>query len=332
VEEKTVWGIHSGRTGAAEPLFLKQDVVAIGWSQFGDFGGLRSREEFKTRYSQVFKDASTQSVATSAGQLFRFAREMKAGDLVVFPGKTDRQVHIGEITGEYVHNPKLSPEYPNQRKVKWLKHLPRTTFSQAALYEMGSAMSLFQIRNSVDEIIGLLEAAAVESPPDEGPGQIEATDVEEQTRDYVLKQLDRNLKGLPLEDFVRQLLEKMGYRARLTRVNEPSVDIIAHKDELGFEPPIIKVQVKSTLGKVSDHDVSALYGKVGTGEFGLLVTLGEFTPPALTFASSKSNLRLIDGAELVDLIFEHYDDFDPQYKGIIPLKRVYVPQAIEGEE
>jgi len=115
----------------------------------------------------------------------------------------------------------------------------------------------------------------------------------------------------------------MGYRARLARTNEPNVDLIAHKDELGFEPPIIKVQVKSSPGKISDRDVSAMYSKVSQQEYGLLIALGEFTKDAWQFAMSKSNLRLIDGEGLVDLILEHYDDFDPRYKGIIPIKKVY---------
>lgn len=159
-----------------------------------------------------------------------------------------------------------------------------------------------------------------------------AEDIENQTRDFVLKQLERNLKGLPLEDFIKHLLETMGYNARLTRPNEPSVDVIAYKDQLGLEPPIIKVQVKSSPGKITDKDVSALYGKVEGQEVGLMVTLGEFTDPAWQFANGKSNLRLIDGDELVDLIFQHYDAFDNRYKGIIPLKQVYIPQALDGEE
>ncbi len=71
--------------------------------------------------------------------------------------------------------------------------------------------------------------------------------------------------------------------------------------KLGFEPPIIKVQVKSDEGAVGDPTVSALYGKVGDKEFGLLVTLGPFTKQAETFAAGKSNLRLISGDELVEL-------------------------------
>jgi restriction system protein len=323
--------MHAGRAGTAEPFFLEKGLVALGWHEFGPLSGLQGREEFKTRYAKVYPDASPQSVANCAGQLYRFVHEMQIGDMIVLPGKLSREVHIGEVTGEYAHRPEANARFPNQRSVRWLARLPRTAFSQAALYEMGSAMTLFQIRNNVDEIQALLEGGvSVAVPRDEVP-VTDAEGIEEQTRDFVLKQLERSLKGLPLEEFVKHLLEAMGYRARLTERNTPSVDVVAHKDELGIEPPIIKVQVKSTLGRVDDKDVSALYGKVSQGEYGLLVTLGEFTPPAVQFANSKSNLRLIDGSALVQLIFEHYDAFDARYKGIIPLRRVYVPQPLEGE-
>lgn len=332
MEERTIWGVHAGKVGAAEPLFLKKGVIALGWKEFGDFGGLETREDFKAKYAQAYPHASAQSIATSAGQLFRFVHEMRVGDVVVFPARRDRQVHIGEVTGPYQYRPNVNADYPNQREVRWLAHIPRTRFSQGALYEMGSAMTLFQIRNNAEEILAALEGKAPEEVIIDDAVAMVASEIEEQTRDFVLRQLERNLKGLPLEEFIRHLLETMGYRAMLADPNEPSVDLIAHKDELGFEPPIIKVQVKSSPGKVSDKDVSALFGKVGRDEFGLMVTLGEFTPPAKAFAATKSNLRLIDGSELVDIIFEHYDDFDPKYKGIIPLKRVYIPQAIEGGE
>ena len=92
------------------------------------------------------------------------------------------------------------------------------------------------------------------------------------------------------------------------------------------------MQVKSIEGSVGDPVVSALYGKVAAGEFGLLVTLGIFTPQAKSFARSKSNLRLIDGTELVDLVLKHYEEFDSRYKGLLPLKRVFVPEPIEDAE
>ena len=327
--EKTIWGIHAGKTGDADALFLKKNVVALGWVEMGNIGILDpDREAFKKQVSTIWPEWKPGKVYTSAGQLFRFTHEMKVGDLVVYPSKRDRQIHIGEVVGKFEYRPDLMEGYPQVRAVKWLKHVPRTTFSQGALYETGSALSFFQIKNYADEFLAVL--AGKEAPvASEEAEPSNASDIEEQTRDFVIKQLSKNLKGLPLEEFVAHLLEKMGYHARLSRSNEPSVDIVAHKDDLGVEPPIIKVQVKSSDGKIGDKDVSALYGKVGDGEYGLLVTLGQFTPHAVTFANSKSNLRLVDGAELVNLIFNYYELFDAKYKGILPLKKIYVPQTIE---
>jgi restriction system protein len=125
----------------------------------------------------------------------------------------------------------------------------------------------------------------------------------------------------------------MGYRTRVSPEGpDGGIDIIAHKDELGFEPPIVKVQVKSNEGNIGDPVVSALYGKVSSSEFGLLVTLGTFTNAARNFARSKSNLRLIDGSELVQLVLQHYEQFDSRYKGLLPLKRVYIPEVLESED
>ncbi len=153
-----------------------------------------------------------------------------------------------------------------------------------------------------------------------------AEDIEETTRDFILKRLAQELKGHQFADFVAHLLVTMGYR---TRVSPPGpdggLDILAHRDELGFEPPIIKVQVKSTESSIGNDIVQALYGQVDKAEFGLVVTLGTFTPAAKNFARGKSNLRLIDRSDLVALIFEHYNQFDPRYKALLPLKQVYVP-------
>ena len=90
-----------------------------------------------------------------------------------------------------------------------------------------------------------------------------AENIEENTRDFIIKRLAQETKGHPFADFVAHLLNTMGYRTRVSPEGvDGGVDIVAHKDELGFEPPIIKVQVKSTEASIGDPVVSALYGKV----------------------------------------------------------------------
>jgi restriction system protein len=333
--ETIIWGIHAGKTGDAQNLFLKKELIGLGWPEMGDLTQLKpDRESFKAKMILAYPNSKPGAVPVNAGQLFRFVYELKVGDIVIYPSKIDSLVHIGKVEGTYKFEPSVDINYPNLRVIKWIKAIPRIGFTQGALNEIGSEMSFFQVKNYADEFVSALESNKVPIPPkvDETIAVI-ADDIVQTTRDYILKQLSREMKGHPLEHFVGHLLETMGYRTRITPVGTDSgVDIIAHKDELGFEPPIIKVQVKSGDGTVGDPVVSALYGKVGTGEFGLIITLSTFTNQAKTFARNKTNLRLIDGEELVNLILEHYEQFDSRYKGLMPMKRVYIPEALKDSE
>ena len=51
MEEKKVWGIHT----LDDNLFLKNNVIAIGWPDFGDLSKVTAtREAFTKRYVQVY--------------------------------------------------------------------------------------------------------------------------------------------------------------------------------------------------------------------------------------------------------------------------------------
>lgn len=333
--DNSIWGIHAGKTGDTDKLFLTNNLVALGWVKMGDLSSINAnRESFMAKLKEVYPDKKARAISIDTGQLYRFVHEMKKDDLVVYPSKIDKLIHVGRVTGEYRCNTEKEPGYPHQRSVEWLNSYLRTHFTQGALYEIGSAMSFFSIKNYADEFRAALEGvkAPVFEEEEDDVAHI-AEDIEYNTRDYILKRLSQELKGHPLAEFVAHLLNVMGYKTRVSPEGpDGGVDIIAHKDELGFEPPIIKVQVKSTAGSIGDPVVTALYGKVSSGEYGLFVTLGTFTNQAKTFSKSKSNLRLIDGDELVSLILQHYEKFDSQYKGLIPLRKVYVPEAIEKSE
>jgi restriction system protein len=332
--QPTLWGIHAGRTGDADRLFSTESVVALGWPKVGDLSKLaNNRDAFKAAVVQAYPDKVPGAIPGNAGQLYRLIHEAKVGDFVIYPSKLDRTVHIGQITGEYKYAPDKEPAYPNHRPVKWLKVVPRTSFTQGALYEIGSALSLFQVKNYADEFLAKIQKsdpAKLDIESEDAAVKVIAEEIQESTHDFVLKRFSQELKGHPLANFVAHLLNTMGYRTRISPPGaDGGVDIIAHPDELGFQSPIIKVQVKSSQEKVGDATVKSLYGNVDSKEYGMFVTLGSFTPPARSFERTKSNLRLIDGVQLVDLTLEHYEQLDSRYKGLIPLKRIYVPQPIE---
>jgi restriction system protein len=335
MSEPILWGVHAGKTGDAHHLFLKKKVVALGWKELPDLSQLKAnRESFKAAVAAAYPAIKPGAIPVSAGQLYRFVHEMQPGDMLIYPAKIDKQIHIGCVKSEYQYNPQLAEGYPHQRTVEWLTAFPRTRFSQGALYEIGSAIGLFQVKNYAEEFLAALEGKASPTPVDEDESvALVSQDMEQFTRDFIIKTLSQELKGHPFAEFVAHLLNKMGYYTRVSPVGvDGGVDILAHRDELGFDPPIIKVQVKSNDGNVGDPTVSALYGKVGVNEHGLLITLGGYTKAARNFADSKTNLRLIDGDELVSLILNHYDTFNSRYKGILPLKRIFVPESLIKQE
>ena len=196
-----------------------------------------------------------------------------------------------------------SGEYVQQRSVKWLKHLPRTFFSQGALYEVGSALSFFVVKTYADEYIAALDKnfkqkTAIAS--DEDDETVAAT-----------------------EEFVADLLSAMGYRTTVSKHGgDNGIDITAYKDEL---PPRILVQVKSQDGDIKESTIQSLKGAMREGDYGLFVTLSNYTKNAQKSLESTPIIRGINGTELVDLILKYYEQLREKYRKMIPLKMVYIP-------
>lgn len=322
-EEKKIWGIHTQN----DNLFLSKDLIAIGWRDFGDLTKVdASRDAFKAHYLEAYPDAKKGQIANGAGMLFRFIHEVQLGDYVVFPSKSDRKINIGTIEGDYYYEDN-DGEYVQRRKVKWLKHIPRLSFSQGALYEVGSAMSFFTVKNYADEFLAALDkdfkkAAASVETDDESVGAT-ADDIVENTKDFILKELSRQLKGYDLEQFVADLLRAMGYRTKVSpQGGDSGIDITAYKDEL---PPRILVQVKSQDSDIKETTIQSLKGAMREGDYGLFVTLSNYTKNAQKYLDSTPIIRGINGTELVDLILKYYEELSEKYRKMIPLKMVYIP-------
>ena len=172
---------------------------------------------------------------------FRFLAEMKPGDLVIFPSKPDRMVNIGVIDDPYAYQAQAPFDCPHRRAVKWLKHIPRADFTQGALNEIGSALTLLKVAPNADEFLAALEGQAFEPADiDEVSAERVTEQVEESTEDFIITRLKTSQTPYQFEHFIAHLLKCMGYHSRVTQASaDGGVDIIAHRDELGFEPPIL---------------------------------------------------------------------------------------------
>jgi restriction system protein len=269
---------------------------------------------------------------------------MKQGDIVIAPYKADGTLNFGIITGDYTYRQDVSV-HPHRRSVRWVKTgVSRGLFPQKALYEIGSALTLFRVKKNVHVFENFLATGS----EDVSPHPVEVPDVEmvdewietepsaarldQFTHDFVLKTLLEGLSHEEFEYFTADLLRAMGYQARVTPLSsDGGVDVIAHKDPLGLEPPVIKVQCKHTSAQQSRPDVQRLSGTLAHGELALFVCLGSFSKDAVGYERERQNLRLLTGADVVQLTLTHYEQLAPKWKTRISLRQVYVvDRANEG--
>lgn len=318
-EDIRVFGIHS----LDDNLFLKKNVIAISWPEFGDLTTVKpTRDAFKVRYAQVYPDAKPGSIPGSSGMLYRFCNEMQIGDYIVFPSKIDKMINIGIVEGPYFFD-QGEAEYVQKRKVKWLKHIPRKEFTQGALHEVGSALTLFAIKNYADEFLSALDGGFHKTDEIDDTIGATAEEIKQNTRDYILKELSHHLKGYDFESFVANLMEAMGYRTEVSpQGGDSGIDITAYKDEL---PPRIVAQVKSQDGDIKETTIQSLKGAMMPGDYGVFITFSSFTKKAKIYLTANPIIRGIDGDGLVDLILKYYEKLDEKYQNIIPLEKVYIP-------
>lgn len=350
----TMWGIHNDVL--AEEL-LSEGFVSIGW-EIGDISLLGDNpERIKAALVASEPSAKQGAIAVWAGIQRRFAFEMAEGDIVIFPSKTDRTLNFGEVTGEYRYHAG-ERTHKHRRAVRWLKTgVPRGIFPKSALYEIGSALTLFQVKRyaglfqeflnapSEDAFVASLQTAertssipaGLPAPLEEmaSPANLEedghdalptAKQIEDNTNDFITRTLLEDLTHQEFENFVADLLRAMGYQARVTTYTaDGGVDVLAHRDVLGLEPPLIKVQCKHTASTKGRPDIQGLLGTLGAkDEHGLFVTLGSYSSEAAALERERHNLRLLGGKEITDLTLTYYESLPARWRDKLPLKRIYV--------
>lgn len=332
MDNRRIWAVRAGNAGQADHIFLDQRQLAISSADVADDVSALppSRAEFGEIVAQMAGADSDASTSLKANQLYRFVHEVRIGDCVIYPRKCDRTLHWGVVTGPYVFEGRAEAEFSHRRAVEWRNALSRDVFSQASLYELGAALTLFEVRAFADEFRSLFETrkpdAAARAQAKEDVDAIVLRDINEATIDFIAKKLQAELKGYPMEGFVADLFRAMGYRAHATRaVRDDGIDVIAHRDELGIEPPIFKIQVKASQSNIGSDVVKAFYAMVHERDVGIFITTSGYTASARDFARTKGNLKLLSGVEFIELIQRFYDKLGLRYRQLIPLRRVLVP-------
>ncbi|MGP9723888.1 restriction endonuclease [Corynebacterium sp. AOP40-9SA-29] len=337
-----IWGIHND---TVTDQLVDEGFVSIGWDEVGDLSKFSSgRDSIKKTLAEKHPNAKTNSIAGQAGVLYRFAREVSVGDIIVAPYRPDSTINIGKVDSEYYFE-EDAPTHRHRHRVRWIKTgLPRAVFSQSALYELGSALTLFKVSRHTDEVFAVLHAKTndadaiadtvdaltktrnldeeADAPESDEP---RASRIERHTRDFILEVLTSAINPREFEELSADLLRAIGYQARVTQYSQDGgIDVVAHKDPLGIEPPLIKAQCKQRVSTIGSPEVNQLIGTQGDGELCLFFTLGSYSRDAIAIERQRSGIRLLSGEDIVSLIIDNYAQLPERWRRAIPLTSVLV--------
>lgn len=332
-----MWGIHNDTLPAEE--LVDGGFISIGYEAMGDLRRVgNDQQAMKDEIEAKYPSIKAGAIPVWAGTLRRFAFALEIGDIVIAPNRAASTLNFGRITGDYTWDD-TAPEHKNRRSVTWLKtDVPRTDFPKKALFEIGAAVTLFAVRNHRHVFEAFLESGA--ATPGEVPGDTAGTPddlaesltaedepsaakAEQHTRDFILATL-LELEPSEFEEFTADLLRSAGYIARATQVSgDRGVDVIAHRDPLGFEG-VIKVQCKRSSASQGSPVVNQLKGTLSPGEVGLFICLGSYTTDARALEHTSQSLRLLGGRDVVEMTIANYAGLPPRWRTRIPLRQVYV--------
>jgi len=172
-------------------------------------------------------------------------------------------------------------------------------------YTLGATLTIFSLNKYAPELESLISGAKY--TPADKPQRI---------RDIIINGL-LELNGKEFEEFIRDLLEIVGFSAQTTQyMADKNIDVNGTLNAEGLADINLRIQVKRVRSSISNHEILALRGTLRQEEHGCYVTLSTFTKSATakTQAPGKVPIKLIDGEDLAGLVLRHFDEIDEKYK------------------
>lgn len=344
-----IWLIRAGSHGEYEQKFIQENRVYVTWDRLDvDLVMLGKRSVLIDQMTKRYPDTKAKAILNWVSQVWPFAHEIKQGDLVILPLKSQPAIQVGEITGEYHFEPEGPNPFYHWRPVKWVgEAAPRAYFGKDLLFSFGAFMTICRIqRNNAEARINAMRAngwkaesiaaATKATTPAVAPSADEATaeiNLEELAHDQIGRLISSRFKGHDLTRLVEAILKAQGYTTYLSPAGADSgADILAGAGPLGFSAPRLCVEVKSGDAPIDRPTVDKLLGavsKFGADE-GLFVSWSGFKGNVQKeLAASFFRMRLWSQKELLEQLFMYYERLDEDVRAELPLKRIWMVAAQE---
>lgn len=344
----SAWVVRAGSAGEQEQANLERGTASIGWN-VGDLAGCTSREDVRTIIDATYPDDSPGRRANITGQVWAFRNAIGPGDVVVMPSKhRPGYLYLGKCTGAYRYQAdEADPGRRQQLPVDWLREpVSKSVIKDDLLYSLNGIMTVFNpSRNNAGvRVLALYEtgvdpgSSAASAPvktstPAIATESVEVTDPEqaptlEAIRDRIRTHIVENFAGHKLTGLVADILEALDFYCEVSPPGaDAGVDILAGRGPLGLDSPTLIVEVKSEPTKIDVKVVRGLHSAMTQhrADQGLLVAWGGVTTAASReFQRDRTSFRVWDSEELLNRLFQTYDQLPAETRARIPLTQAWV--------
>ena len=332
MNNNSIWMVRAGKNAAYAEDFIEQNLVGIGFVKSPITPPI-DKAQLEQQIVATNPNFGSGKISNMLSQLKRFYEELTIGDNVMTYDPSQRLYFVGEIRSDVAERDHV---LHHSRSVKWLKQVHRDSLSQDTRNTLGAIQSLFLVRDRAasevsSQAIPIGEEIEPDIPSVEPPPSGKLDESADEVEGKAFELIDDRIATLDweqLQDLVAEILRAMGFRAETSdKGPDRGVDITASPDGLGLNEPRIFVEVKHrTNTKMSSDQIRSFLGGRQQGDKCLYVSTGGFTKEA-RYEAERSNIpvTLIDLPKLRSLVLEHYENFTPAGRDLVPLQRIYWP-------
>lgn len=298
------------------PEALESNQIIIGWANADglldkqlDWAGFR--EIVRATYYR--EDKTLHRAGAAAGHLWRFIREMEAGDLVVVPYSSE--FYVAEVAGKAIYlQDKQSEDSAYRRPAKWLnakQPIPRSYAKSALISRMKIQSTSASATDLLDEICDCLDIATSGATPSFH------SDLQTSLITQALNELQKGrIDSFGFENLIKNLLQSLGAKeARVVpRSQDKGADVVATFLVAETFPLVVAVQAKHWQPEppVDRQVIVQLVSgmEAESADLGMVITTGTFSDDAVRAAnecleSVGKKIELVDGEQFAKMIVEH---------------------------
>jgi predicted Mrr-cat superfamily restriction endonuclease len=307
-------------TGDRVPEAIQRDQLIIGWANASglldpnlDWG--RFREIISHEYYS--EETNLRRAGSAAGNMWRFIRDMKPGDIIVVPHGS--KFYVGEVNGQPLYDEsKIEDDSAYRRPANWLndkKPIPRSLAKSALISRMKAYQTCADATGLLDEIKECLLIAKGDKAPS----------FESDLKRRLIRETLDEIRGGRMDSYrferlVQDVLNGLG--AQTTKIlarggADKGADIFATFQVAGVFSQVVAIQAKHwkpdpPVGRdVVEQLIRGIENKEAGLEAGLgmIITSGtiglDATEKAKEYTETTGiRIELIDGEQLAKLIVE----------------------------